>query len=330
MDTRTNVDPVFILNEKNILINSTFINKLFKKYKLHHKVIHIENYVTSMTHISYSTKSYTSQSTNGYHKVKEISAKRITEPSKAVQLMNESYERFEFLGDSIIHAVLAEYIFRRFPDQQEGFMTKLRTKLENSDTLAKFSRVLGLDNYVLLSRYMEETDGRYTNTHILEDVFEAFIGALYVDVDTNRDDTQQDNYDICKYFIVQLIEAEIDIADMLYNDTNYKDMLLQYAHTKKWPDPVYGTQKVYDVDAARVVQRDMYGDTSNQFSGASCNGKSETRIYEMYVKIGGKIEGVGKGISKKKGEQQAAELALKKFRVLRDDDDDSDDEYICE
>lgn len=292
------VDPIFILNEKNVLITKEFINSLFKKYNLKHSVIQIDRFIIATTHTSYSVKSYASTESGcieGCHKIKEISANKILHPNKAIQLQTESYERLEFLGDSIIHAILAEYIFVRFSDQQEGFMTKLRTKLENSETLAKFTQVLGLDSYILLSRYMEETNSRYNNVHILEDVFEAFIGTLFLD-----GDNRGNNFELCRSLLVQLIESEIDIAEILCNETNYKDILLQYAHTKKWPDPIYGTQRV---------------------SG------TENKIYEMFVRIKGNIEGIGKGNSKKKGEQMAAAMALKKFRVLHDDSDCSDDEY---
>lgn len=291
-----NVDPIFILNEKNTLITKKYIDSVLSKYHINHKINSLNNFIIATTHTSYCVSSYSTSDDGirGIHRIKEVSSNRISNPTKAIEMQHESYERLEFLGDSIIHAVLACYIFNRFSDQQEGFMTKLRTKLENSETLAHLTQVIGLDTYILMSRYLEEMNGRYNNIHILEDVFEAFIGALYLDA-----------YDFtkCSDLIIRLIESEIDIAEILCNETNYKDVLLQYAHTKKWPDPVYGTMR-------------MTG--------------TENKIYEMFVKINGSIEGVGKGNSKKKGEQQAAASALRKFRVIHDDSDCSDDEYICE
>lgn len=283
-------DPIFILNEKNILITEEYINGVFKKYHINHTITHIKPYVTATTHTSYSISTYES------HKVREVSATKLPRYNKAVPIQNESYERLEYLGDSIIHAILAEYIFNRFSDQQEGFMTKLRTKLENSETLAKFSRVIGLDAYVLLSRYIEETGGRSSNVHILEDVFEAFIGAIFTDGGTTGN-----NFEVCKSLVIQLIESEIDIAELLFNETNYKDILLRYAHEQKMPDPKYGTHQV--------------------------TGK-ENKVYSMFVSIGNKICGYGNGNSKKEGEQMAAKEALTQFQVLHDSDDCSDDEYM--
>jgi dsRNA-specific ribonuclease len=302
---RIDVDPIFILNEKNILITKDFVNNIFKKYNINHKVLKLELYQTAMTHHSYSIMSYMNDDTSdGCHRVKdkEISMSRIKNPNIALPLQQTSYERLEFLGDAIIHAVLAEYIFNRFNDQQEGFMTRLRTKLENNRTLANFAQVIGLDNYILISRHMEELNSRNTNVGLVEDSFEAFIGALYTDTNSDQKNQQMktNNFEYCRSLIIQLIENEIDIAELIFNEDNYKDKLLQYAHVKKWPDPIYGT--------AQVIGK-------------------ENQMYKMYVKIKGNIEGIGCSNSKKKGEQLAAKEVLKKFHVLHDESDFSDDEY---
>lgn len=295
------VDPIFILNDKNVLITENDINNIFKKYNLNHKVHDLNLFINATTHTSYCISSYTPQSsTNGCHKIKDISICKISDLHNVIPLQNKSYERLEFVGDSTIHLILAEYFYDRYSDQQEGFMTKLRTKIENGDSLAHFSQILGLETFILLSRFMEEKNSRNLDMHILEDTFEAFIGALFQD---NKDN--EDTFKLCKSLVIQLIEKEIDIAELIFNETNYKDLLLQYAHTKKWPDPIYGTVGVYG---------------------------SDNKSYEMFVKIKNNIEGTGVGNSKKKGEQLAAAMALKKFRVIHDSDDsdDSDEEYAYE
>jgi dsRNA-specific ribonuclease len=247
------------------------------RYGVQYHPQNIQLYITSMTHLSYA--------------LPDASCEKMQVPYQ-----KESYERLEFLGDAIIHAIYAEYIFNRY-HEQEGFMTKLRTQLEKSDTLCKFTTILGLDRYILLSRHMEETGSRQNNKHLLEDVFEAFIGALYTDkLDGN-------NYNVCRQFIYAMIEKEVDIAEIIHNDTNYKDTLLQYAHTQKWKDPIYGTMSVKGTDFKK---------------------------YEMSVTINGVIHGTGRGNSKKHGEQMAAMNALKKLHALRVDSDYTDDEYTFE
>lgn len=299
-NTLTMNDMLFILNETNTLITSEFINGIFTTYKLGVSVRNLDRYITAMTHTSYSLSSYEHDNKTGLHKIKEISTTKVNNPLSVIPLQKQSYERLEFLGDSVIHTIMTKYLFDRFIDQQEGFMTKLRTKLENSETLAQFTCKLGLNKYVLLSRYMEEKGCRYDSTPILEDIFEAFIGALFLDCDGK---TQ--GYCACQKLVISLVEQEIDFSILLSNDTNYKDALLRYAHEQKMPDPMYGTIQILDMD---------------------------NKIYEMYVKIGDETKGVGRGNSKKKGEQNAAMMALITFGVITEDDDESEDEYelICD
>jgi len=85
--------------------------------------------------------------------------------------------------------IVSQYLFHRYLKQDEGFLTKLKTKLVRTNMLAKFSLYIGLDKHILISKYVEDMCGGRTNECILEDTFEAFIGALYEDVyrnDSNR------------------------------------------------------------------------------------------------------------------------------------------------
>jgi len=288
---------LYILNEKNKLITTNYIENILQKYGVNHKVKNLEPFQMAMVHISYLIKSddywkaHRSKNTN-----KDLEP--ISDPSLAIPLKDVSYERLEFLGDSVIHKIIAAYLYNRYPDQDEGFLTKLRTKIENGNTLAEFSKIIGLDEYILISRYIEKNGGRENNKHILEDAFEAFIGALYLDAGDS----------VCHNFIFKLIEEEIDFADLLNNETNYKDILLQYFHQRKWVDPQYGPLDI--------------------------SGPDHKKIFTMYVKKrispndDGEIVGIGVGTSKKKGEQEAAYNALKFFnRIHSDDDSESYDEF---
>lgn len=290
MSEHFHADDVYILNEHNVLITKEFINTVFKKYNINHSVVNINLYQEAMTHSSYC-KIPTKR-----HEISNTQIRR-TPSTNIVSLQKSPYERLEFLGDSIIHAILAEYIFKRYDDQQEGFMTKLRTRIENGKELARFSRTMGLDKYVLISRYYEELNARVENTPILEDIFEAFIGALFLD---HKDDNT--NFDKCRALVIRLTEELIDFATLLHVETNYKDRLLIYAHEKKMPDPTYNVKSVIP-------------DGINN------------KIYVMIAQIGKDIVGIGEGKSKKKGEQEAAAAALRKFGVIDCDSDDSEEEY---
>lgn len=91
-----------------------------------------------------------------------------------------SNERFELLGDCILGCVVGTYLFTRFEDQDEGFLTQLKIKIIRSKTLGALSKKMGLGKYVVISQHVENENGR-SNVRILEDLFESFIGALFLD-----------------------------------------------------------------------------------------------------------------------------------------------------
>ena len=105
-------------------------------------------------------------------------------------LQENSNERLEFLGDSILNLTVARYVFDRYPDDNEGFLTNMRTKLVNGKMLAFLGEKIGLQNHVVISKQIESNRGR-SNKNVLEDAFEALIGAIFLDnEDKNRNGFQ--------------------------------------------------------------------------------------------------------------------------------------------
>ena len=308
IDQKTN-DLRYILNEKNKYISKEFIEKMLSKFDIKIKITKLHLFQLAMIHLSYlirDEKFYSNNKTKPYQ-IQSNDIDPLDDVSKAIPLQKESYERLEFLGDAVLHNILAEYLFNRYDKEDEGFMTKLRTKIENGDTLSILSKKIGLAEYVVISRYVEKNGGRDTNKSITEDIFEAFMGALYL----------EGGFDVCKKFIVTLIEKEIDLALLLHQETNFKEKLLQYFHLRKWLDPIYDSLDV--------------------------SGPENKKMYTMYVKCrknpqdAGEIVGIGCTTSKKGGEQLAAKEALTHFEMYKEEDNDgyeeveemsdSDDEY---
>lgn len=89
-------------------------------------------------------------------------------------------ERLEFLGDAVLELIVSEYLFERFPQKTEGELTLLRSALVNCDSLSQTAKELNFDQYLLLSKGEEKTEGR-NKARILANTFEAFVGALYLD-----------------------------------------------------------------------------------------------------------------------------------------------------
>lgn len=245
-----------------------------------------------MTHESYTIRDY--KNDKSIKSIKEKLVDPIPEEYKntVIPLQTESYEKLEFLGDSVIHLTLAEYLFKRYSEKDEGFFTKLRTKIENGQTLTHLAKTLGLYEYVLISRNIEQNGGR-DNDSLFEDTLEAFIGALFID--------SKEDYNLCKKLVINIIESHLDFAHIIYNENNYKDMLLQYHHKMKWNDPEY--------ECIETIE------------------KNSKKYFNMCVKGPNGVAGTGIGTSKKKGEQIAANKALTKYGVINDDDSDEEISY---
>ena len=220
-------------------------------------------------------------------------------PSKLLELQPKSYERLEYLGDRIIKVCITKYLFLRYPNDDEGFMTKLQTKIEDKRNLAAMSKHLGLDKFFIISRQIEMEYGRNLEK-IHEDVFEAFMGALYLSV----------GYEPCLLFIINLLETLIDYAGKLYCDNNYKDALLRYYHKQEYSYPKYSVIYYEGPPHDRIYLIGVLKNDSND----------KDSIEDKFV-------GYGIGNSKKIAEQRSAKMALIIFGLLNDDQYSNDDLY---
>ena len=131
-------------------------------------------------------------------------------PTGCVPLQDESYERTEFLGDAVLQLAVTAYLFERYPETNEGFMTRMRTKLVNGVMLADLGSHTTLPSFILVSN---EADRR--NPKVVEDVLEAFIGAVHLDL----------GFEAAKEWTIGLIEAHVDFAPLVAHQNNPKDVL---------------------------------------------------------------------------------------------------------
>ena len=312
---------LFIINENNREITKEYVkNTLYQVGGIDYTPNDIKLFEIALTHPSYIYKDwwelkffkmiFMSINVLGGDQLIPISNENI---QFAIPLKKISYERLEFLGDSIIRQVISDYLFIRYPNLQEGALTKLRSQIENGPSLADMTRKIGLNKYVLLSRNYEVIKARDKNEKIQCDIFEAFIAALYLDTCKISYDQIGNHYDLivkdrsigyqrCYDFITSLIENVVDLAQLLENDTNYKDKLLQYYHEMGWGDPTYGIMET-------IID----------------NNKMGKKYFKMYVRDKDKnIIGHGIGSSKQKGEKIAAKHALQFLKVIPNDNDDEE------
>jgi ribonuclease-3 len=148
---------------------------------------------------------------------------------KEYEQFNESFETLEFIGDSVLGFVITKFLFDRYESRQEGFLTKARTKLVRGETLAKIANSMGLNDLVI----MDEKGMRNSwnnNPKILEDVFEALIGAIYMDLGLLH----------AKEFVLRTYNNP-NLVDMntIMVDDNYKDHLMRHCQVNNKQLPEY-------------------------------------------------------------------------------------------
>ena len=186
-------------------------------------------------------------------------------------------ERLEFLGDAVLELGISQYLYRTYPNKPEGELTKLRAMIVCEPALVKFALNLNFDRYVLLGKGEERTGGR-KRPALLADVFEAFIGALYLD----------QNFNTVVDFLHNFVYPEIKNGIIL-DALDYKSQLQE------------------------LIQQDKQSEINYEI--VSEKGPAHDREFIAQVKINNRVVGVGHGRTKKESEQRAAKKALDKHQT---------------
>ena len=139
----------------------------------------------------------------------------------AVKLFNaeRSNERLEFIGDSVLNLVIAKYLYEKYPDENEGYMTKLRTRIVSGKCLSKIAEKIGLSAHVRMNEKALR-QGWNSNARIQEDLFESLVGAIYLD----------QGLEMSSKFILNNLHDFLD-SDDLQVDTNFKDILMRHTQS---------------------------------------------------------------------------------------------------
>ena len=291
-----NVEEVYQIpyNINNILITEEDIINILKQFNINvDKINNLSYFHKAFTHKSYVKK----EMFTDY--ILECSRNELGNPKKLLELRDQSYERLEYFGDRVVKITVSWYLFHRYPNEDEGFMTRLQTKIEDKKNLAIFSKHLGLGKYFLLSKQIESLNGRNLEK-IHEDVFEAFMGALFL----------SNGLEPASMLLFNLLETLVDYSEKLYCDNNYKDNLLRYHHKKKWAFPVY--HMIHFEGPAHKRTYIMGVEKVN----LDTNKKKEFIRDKNYKEL---CYSFGIGNSKKEGEQSSAKMALILNDVLQQD-----------
>ncbi len=213
-------------------------------------------------------------------------------PPECLPLQKADNEAIEFVGDSILGCVIALYLHERYPDQDEGFLTPLRSRLVNNKQLGHLAIRLGFSRWIILSRHVEDICHGRRNLRILGSMLEAWVGALYLDL-ASKDPGRA--FDRVKNWLINLYESRVNFCDLISEDNNFKDQLLKYYQSTFHQPPRYKEVAV--------------------------EGPLHDRIFTMGVLTPtGEVVATATARNKKVAEQEASRLALVKLGVLGEDD----------
>lgn len=285
-------------NKNNKMITKNVVQNILKKYGVYQNINNLMFYQEAMIHESYTIG-----------KINEVcirdNVKVVANPDGCVLLQLKSYERLEFLGDAILDNVIVSYLFNRFPDQTEGFLSGMKINFVNRIILAKLAKLIGLDEYLIISKTLDDIQKSRDDIKILCDIFEAFIAAIYLDFNDSKPGLLHSfmsgiGYQVAETFIINLIEDEeskIDITEFILNDSNYKDQLIKYLKR---------TNKINSPIEFKIIKTNGIGS------------KKEITINIIH-KLNGITNIIGKGIgnTQKNAEQIASADALRNLGILK-------------
>ena len=187
-------------------------------------------------------------------------------------------ERLEYLGDAILDAILSDFLFVKFPDASEGFMTKIRARIVNREVLNQLATSTGIDKLVV-----SNINSNQTTRNLFGDAFEALIGAVFLDKGFKKTK---------KIFIKKVLNKYLDLSQIINTDTDYKSLVFEWVQKNK-ANLIFTYNEEYDFNLKKSV-----------FSTTLFINKEEFAR--------------GQGTSKKEAEQEASGLAWKRIKDISD------------
>lgn len=187
----------------------------------------------------------------------------------------QNNERLEFLGDAILGSVIADYLFKKYPYQSEGYLTEMRSKIVRRETLNNLALRMGLQKIVQYN----QNDKGLSRSHIFGNALEALIGAVYLDQGFHRTRS---------FILKQILKPYIDIDTLESRDTNFKNKLLSWAQKNS---------------------HDLTFDTLSE------ENEGTRKIFTIGILLNGEVVANGTGYNKKEAGQVAAQNALEKLGI---------------
>ena len=304
-------------NSLNTEITLSQIQSILTKYGIPPKVFNIELYKRAFVHRSYIKRP-------DYENAQQ-NITIVERPPNCLPLSTKHNESLEFLGDGVLECVTKYYLYRRFPKENEGFMTEKKIAIVKNEAIGKIALEMGLHKWLILSRNAEEKKTR-TNLKKLGCLFESFIGALFLDfnkIQVNDDEgwfqslfETGPGFQMAQKFIESIFEQHIDWVALIQNDDNYKNILQvkiqkEFKVTPHYVEMVANSDDGYKMGVYLCLGQQIYNTSqTNSINISQFNSFSE--IHEHFTKYGKIFMFMGDGQHKikRKAEQMACEKAI--------------------
>jgi dsRNA-specific ribonuclease len=308
-------------NPNNVEITLNDVQSILTKYGIPPTVHNLSLYKRAFVHKSYTKRP------NIENMQQNITI--VERPSDCMELKTKSNERLEFLGDGILELVVKYYLYRRFPKENEGFMTEKKIAIVKNEAIGKIALEMHLNNWLILSRHAEEKKIR-TNLKKLGCLFESFLGAMFLDFNkiVVKDEEKWfetmfatgPGFQMAQKFVENILEKHIDWISLIQNDDNYKNILQVKIQKEFKVTPHY--LEMCDADPENGYYMGVFlclGQPVHQ-----CSYKDSVHIdylktfekVQKYIEEKGKIFlflGQGQHKIKRKAEQIACQEALQKI-----------------
>jgi dsRNA-specific ribonuclease len=236
-------------NPLNTEIRLSDVQSILNRYGIPPQIYSMELYRRAFIHRSYTKRP-------DFENIQQ-NITIVEKPPDCMPLSTKSNERLEYLGDGVLELVTKYMLYRRFPKSEEGFMTEKKIAIVKNEAIGKIALEMGLHKWLILSRNAEEKKTR-TNLKKLGCLFEAFIGALFLDFNKLiiKDEHKWfetifvtgPGFQMAQKFIECVFEKHIDWVSLIKNDDNYKN-ILQVKIQKEFKVTPHYLQIMHDLEA---------------------------------------------------------------------------------
>lgn len=279
IDRGENGEDIFIFDPYNPLnkrITKEEIETILSKYGITIPIHNIKLYQRAFIHSSYVNKPCTNK------------LKTLLPPSNCLPLSSKSNDRLECIGDGILELITKYYLYKRYPKEDEGFMTEKKIAIVKNEAIGKLAIDIGLQNWYIVSRF-EESKGIRNNLEKLGCVFEAFIGAIFLDFNKLQiNDTEGwfsnvftmgPGVQMAQLFIENIFEKHIDWVKLISEDENYKNILQIYMQQEFKKTPEYIEDHVNNEDNGYTIISVMcFGHEKHEISSL----KSKSMLFTQF------------------------------------------------